>query len=119
ESQSARMGGDSNGEVEGGKRYRCIAAARSSNGRDATVPGPVGSTQGASLIPARRPIPDRTRKARIFAGGERNVSPGIGTSKVKSFPPMPPKLTLAVRYPSTRPTSFPPGTPKTPPPDAP
>src|SRR5213076_1762873 len=99
------MGGDSNGEVEGGKRYRCIAAERSSNGRDATVPGPVGSIQGASWIPAARPRPARTRKARILAGGERNVSPGIGTSKEKSLPAMPPKLTLAVLYPSTSPTS--------------
>src|SRR5216684_2239526 len=48
-------------------------------------------------MPARRPIPERKRKPRIFAGGARNVSPGMGTSKEKSSWLMPPKLTLAVR----------------------
>jgi len=36
-------------------------------------------------------------KPRIFEGGERKVSPGIGTSKEKSSLLMPPKATLAVR----------------------
>src|SRR5581483_11928557 len=74
---------------------------------------------GAEVMLARAPSPDRRMNARIFAGGERKVSPGIGTSKENSSFVSPPNATFAVRYPSTSPTNFPEGSAKTPPPEAP